>query len=89
MTRVLLQIEEENLPSYVKIAQISNSPEPSETLSITIMTAPMLSAVRDMKNVMKYVTKIFSTIKRTPSLENKDTTGLAAKFKQEKTTEIR
>ena len=88
MTRVLLQIEEENLPSYVKIAQTSNSPEPSETLSITIMTAPMLSAVRDMKNVMKYV-KNFLTIQRTPSLENKDTTGLAAKFKQEKTTEIR
>ena len=33
--------------------------------------------------------KIFLTIQRTPSLENKDTTGLAAKFKQEKTTEIR
>ena len=89
MILALLQIAEENSPFYAKTALTLNSPEPNATSSITTMTAPMLSVVRDMKSVMKYVTNIFLTMQKMPILENKGTTGLVVKFRQEKTTGTR
>ena len=88
-TLVLPQTEEGNLPSYAKTAPTSNLPEPNAISSTTIITAPMPSAALDTRTVMKYVKSISSTIPRMPTLENKGTTGPAAKYRLGKTIAIR
>ena len=77
------------MPSYVKTAPTSNLPEPNAISSTTIMTAPMPSAALDMRTAIKYAKNTSSVIQRMPILENKDTTGPAAKSKPEKTTMTR
>ena len=89
MILALLQTAEENSPFYAKTALTSNSPEPNATSSITIITAPMLSVVLDMQTATKYVRNIFLATSKMSILENKGTTGLAVKFRQEKITETR
>ena len=89
MILALLQIAEENSPFYAKTALTLNSPEPNATSSTTTTTAPMPSVVQDMQTVMRYVKNIFLVIQKMPILENKGTTGLAVKFRQEKITGTR